>query len=426
MAFNDDKESKRNLSETDEIDSNQPDQDESTNENLTMKSKPVKKHKCPFCDKHFTQPNNVSRHISGVHEGEKPFVCETCGASFSQNKNLAVHVAAKHDGKKPFQCELCGVSYREKRCLQRHSLRMHKKSLDECLINKIPSIPVTSTDLNDQKKCKQKVKPVYREQKRPSASKNKVPPELKAKSPKLDLKPQSSVSLDTEVPKSPNKKSDKKSFEDIKELHDHEDFQDSNEDFQKSNTNFQKSNVNFEESKEKIQESHEDFYDPNGDFQDPNEDFQDPNEDFQDPNEDFQNSNVDFQESQEKFQKPYEDLYDLHGDFQDHNKIEISENPWQVESIQAFYCLKCPECNFFTGEENNFENHATENHPLSFTFFGQNYKEAEFDIKEEPMNYEGDEIRNSADEKFSSDEKVNYYQVNLTKTEDIHGKVFNN
>ena len=67
------KKSKRNLSGTDELDSNQLGQDESTDENLTIKLKPVKKHKCPFCDKRFTQPNSVSRYVSGVHEGEKPF-----------------------------------------------------------------------------------------------------------------------------------------------------------------------------------------------------------------------------------------------------------------------------------------------------------------------------------------------------------------
>ena len=54
----------------------------------------------------------------------------------------------------------------------------------------------------------------------------------------------------------------------------------------------------------------------------------------------------------------------------------------------------------------------------------QNFKEAEFDIKEEPMNDEEDEIENSDNEQFFSDDKtlqVNYHQVNLTKTEDIHG-----
>ena len=47
----------------------------------------------------------------------------------------------------------------------------------------------------------------------------------------------------------------------------------------------------------------------------------------------------------------------------------MTSNPWQVESIQAFSCLKCPECDFDTKEENLFENHAKENHPLSLVFF---------------------------------------------------------
>ena len=44
-------------------------------------------------------------------------------------------------------------------------------------------------------------------------------------------------------------------------------------------------------------------------------------------------------------------------------------NPWQVESIQAFYFLKCPECAFDTKEENYFHEHALENHPLSLVIF---------------------------------------------------------
>ena len=33
----------------------------------------------------------------------------------------------------------------------------------------------------------------------------------------------------------------------------------------------------------------------------------------------------------------------------------MAENPWQVESIKAFYYLKCPECQYHTKEENLFE-----------------------------------------------------------------------
>ena len=49
---------------------------------------------------------------------------------------------------------------------------------------------------------------------------------------------------------------------------------------------------------------------------------------------------------------------------------KMTENPWQVESIQAFTIFQCPECLFEAEEEIQFENHATENHSLSFVLFG--------------------------------------------------------
>ena len=49
----------------------------------------------------------------------------------------------------------------------------------------------------------------------------------------------------------------------------------------------------------------------------------------------------------------------------------MSQNPWQVDSIEVFYYLKCPECQFDTQEEVTFQDHAVANHPLSFTLFGK-------------------------------------------------------
>ena len=46
-------------------------------------------------------------------------------------------------------------------------------------------------------------------------------------------------------------------------------------------------------------------------------------------------------------------------------------NPWQVESIEAFYILKCPECTYYTKKDNSFYDHAIENHSKSFVFFGK-------------------------------------------------------
>ena len=42
-------------------------------------------------------------------------------------------------------------------------------------------------------------------------------------------------------------------------------------------------------------------------------------------------------------------------------------NPWDVDSLQAFLTLKCPECDFCTDVETLFQAHAVANHPLSLS-----------------------------------------------------------
>ena len=51
--------------------------------------------------------------------------------------------------------------------------------------------------------------------------------------------------------------------------------------------------------------------------------------------------------------------------------MNVVGNPWQVESIEAFYFLKCPECTFYAKDDKAFHLHAVENHQLSFVFFGK-------------------------------------------------------
>ena len=51
--------------------------------------------------------------------------------------------------------------------------------------------------------------------------------------------------------------------------------------------------------------------------------------------------------------------------------MDVVGNPWQVESIEAFYFLKCPECTFYAKDNKAFHLHAVENHQLSFVFFGK-------------------------------------------------------
>jgi hypothetical protein len=60
----------------------------------------------------------------------------------------------------------------------------------------------------------------------------------------------------------------------------------------------------------------------------------------------------------------------------------METNPWLVNSIEAFYTHECPECDFTHKAENDFQNHAVENHPLSFAFFGKTENETDITIEE--------------------------------------------
>ena len=64
----------------------------------------------------------------------------------------------------------------------------------------------------------------------------------------------------------------------------------------------------------------------------------------------------------------------------------MSTNPWQVDSIQEFTFLNCPECVFYTKQEKYFEDHAIEKHPLSSVLFRKSTKVDE-DLKQ--INFAG-------------------------------------
>ena len=57
------------------------------------------------------------------------------------------------------------------------------------------------------------------------------------------------------------------------------------------------------------------------------------------------------------------------------------ENPWKVNSIDAFSYLKCPECEFDSKAESKFKNHAIKNHPLSLVLFENSHEPKFNDVK---------------------------------------------
>ena len=89
------------------------------------------------------------------------------------------------------------------------------------------------------------------------------------------------------------------------------------------------------------------------------------------------------------------------------------DNPWQVVSIEAFYCLKCPECMFFTTEDNAFYEHAVKNHPLSGVLFGKPRDETvdpeeilNFLVKNEPPENSSENEHNETFETIIEDSIV--------------------
>ena len=68
--------------------------------------------------------------------------------------------------------------------------------------------------------------------------------------------------------------------------------------------------------------------------------------------------------------RDFDDSKESENDYNNDFDHSLMDNPWQVESMDEFACLKCPECVFTTKEENIFQDHAVENHPLSYVLYG--------------------------------------------------------
>ena len=116
----------------------------------------TKTYECDFCDKKFSRPENVTRHIKSVHEGKKPYTCEECGRNFTEkrnlehhnesyhaprnlkcemgcedlkfatNKQMKYHMMSVHEKEKPFNCNLCDYSSVTKSNFNRHVSDVHE------------------------------------------------------------------------------------------------------------------------------------------------------------------------------------------------------------------------------------------------------------------------------------------------------------
>ena len=78
---------------------------------------------CDHCDKIFSDPSNLQRHIRAQHHGARSHTCSECGKTFATSSGLKQHQHI-HSSVKPFQCEVCLKAYTQFSNLCRHK-RMH-------------------------------------------------------------------------------------------------------------------------------------------------------------------------------------------------------------------------------------------------------------------------------------------------------------
>ncbi|KAH3783415.1 hypothetical protein DPMN_161352 [Dreissena polymorpha] len=78
---------------------------------------------CEHCEKVFTDPSNLQRHIRSQHMGARSHACPECGKTFATSSGLKQHQHI-HSSVKPFQCEVCLKAYTQFSNLCRHK-RMH-------------------------------------------------------------------------------------------------------------------------------------------------------------------------------------------------------------------------------------------------------------------------------------------------------------
>ena len=85
---------------------------------------------CPYCQKQFIQPGNLTRHLKDVHH-KRPHPCKQCNKVFKNSSNLRYHVRTVHE-QHTYDCEQCGQQFTNRRNLKLHVSSKHQGKVYPC------------------------------------------------------------------------------------------------------------------------------------------------------------------------------------------------------------------------------------------------------------------------------------------------------
>ena len=106
----------------------------------TDDNKNPKSNKCYLCDKGFSNPGNLQKHVDRVHLKRKPFQCSTCQDNFFSFENLLKHSSKKHaEDDLPTKCSLCNytttISIQLMQHIETHDQEIKKFQCDQCKLS---------------------------------------------------------------------------------------------------------------------------------------------------------------------------------------------------------------------------------------------------------------------------------------------------